>query len=223
MQFATKSVFELKSFFPFHVWSYIIGDEDGIMVTYGKIGEFKPSVKRWDNYIERVDKFFIANGINDNIKKKSILLGSYSAKTYQLPRGLSDNQPLTKTYTQLVTLMKNHLYLASNAIAEWFKFSTHDRHASESVAEYVAILRRLSEHCNYRDTLNDMLRDRIVCGIKDVRIQQRLLSEKNIDSQTNFNHCLFDGICSNLLKKYRWPSNYEFYNWRNQQNIESAT
>ena len=88
------------------------------MVTYGKIGEFKPSVKRWDNYIERVDEFFIANGINDNIKKKSILLGSYSAKTYQLPRGLSDNQPLTKTYTQLVTLMKNHLYLASNAIAE---------------------------------------------------------------------------------------------------------
>ena len=46
------------------------------MVTYGKIGEFKPSVKRWDNYIERVDEFFIANGINDNIKKKSILLGS---------------------------------------------------------------------------------------------------------------------------------------------------
>ena len=38
----------------------------------------------------------------------------------------------------------------------------------------------MSEHCDYGDTLNDMLYDRIVCGIKDVRIQQRLLSEKTL-------------------------------------------
>ena len=82
-----------------------------------------------------------------------------------------------KTYMQLVTLMKNHLYPTSNAIAERFKFNTCDRHTSESVAEYVAVLRTLSEHCDYGDTLNDMLHNRIVCSIKDVRMQQRLLSE----------------------------------------------
>ena len=44
---------------------------------------------------------------------------------------------------QLVTLMKNHLYLVLNAIAERFKFNTH---TSDSVVEYIAVLRRLSEH-----------------------------------------------------------------------------
>ena len=74
--------------------------------------------------------------------------------------------------------MKHHLYLDPNVIAERFKFNTRDCHTSESVAEYVGVLRRLSEHCGYGDTLNDMLRGRIACGIKEVRIQQRLLSEK---------------------------------------------
>ena len=147
------------------------------MATYGKTGEFELSIKRWDNYIGRVNEFFIANGINDNTKKKAILLSSCGAKTYQLLHGLSDNQPSTKTYMQLVTLMKNHLYPTSNATAEQFKFNTCDCHTSESVAEYVAVLRTLSEHCDYRDTLHDMLRDRIVCCIKDVRTQQRLLSK----------------------------------------------
>ena len=80
-----------------------------IMATYGKIGESEPSVKRWDNCIEWVDEFFIANGINDNTKKKTILLSSFGAKTNQLLRGLSDNQPSMKTYTQLVTQMKKSL------------------------------------------------------------------------------------------------------------------
>ena len=48
---------------------------------------------------------------------------------------------------------------------------------TETVSEYVASLRQLTEHCKYGDNLNTMLRDRLVCGINDTRIQKRLLSE----------------------------------------------
>ena len=88
------------------------------MATYGKTEEFEQSFERWDNCIERVNEIFIANGINDNIKKKTILLSSCGAKTYQVLRGLPNNRPSMKTDTQLVTLMKNHLYPALNVIAE---------------------------------------------------------------------------------------------------------
>jgi hypothetical protein len=40
----------------------------------------------------------------------------------------------------------------------------------------VAELRKLSEHCEFND-LQEMLRDRIVCGVKDTRIQKKLLAE----------------------------------------------
>ena len=39
------------------------------------------------------------------------------------------------------------------------------------MANFVAALRNLAEHCKYKDTLEMMLRDRIVCGIPDVNAQ----------------------------------------------------
>ena len=45
---------------------------------------------------------------------------------------------------------------------------------------YVSELRALAEYCNFGETLQDMLRDRLVCGINDDRIQGRLLSEPKL-------------------------------------------
>ena len=73
-----------------------------------------------------------------------------------------------------------------SVIMERAKFNIRDRGPSETVAQYIAALRRLSEHCNYGTVLEDMRRDRSVCGIRDDRIQQRLLSEATLD----FDHAL---------------------------------
>ena len=54
------------------------------------------------------------------------------------------------------------------------------RQPGETVAEYVAELQKLSEHCDFKDTLEDMLRDRLVWGIVDPRIQHRLLAENKL-------------------------------------------
>ncbi|KAK3751535.1 hypothetical protein QZH41_019421, partial [Actinostola sp. cb2023] len=50
----------------------------------------------------------------------------------------------------------------------------------EGVAEFIAGLRKLTEHCNFRETLDDMLRDRLVCGLNDEKIQRRLLAEPGL-------------------------------------------
>lgn len=49
------------------------------------------------------------------------------------------------------------------------------------MANYVKELRHLAMDCEFGDTLNQMLRDRLVCGINDSRTQQRLLSEADMD------------------------------------------
>lgn len=45
------------------------------------------------------------------------------------------------------------------------------------------MLRNLAQHCDYGDTLETMLRDRIVCGIQDEKIQRCLLVEKKLPFQ----------------------------------------
>ena len=50
----------------------------------------------------------------------------------------------------------------------------------ETVSTFIAELRKLSEICNFRDTLDDMLCNRLVCGISHPGIQKRLLSESDL-------------------------------------------
>ena len=50
-------------------------------------------------------------------------------------------------------------------IVQRFQFNSRSQKDGESIAEFVADLRRISEHCNYKNTLDDMLRDWLVCDI----------------------------------------------------------
>ncbi|KAL1472089.1 hypothetical protein MTO96_039541 [Rhipicephalus appendiculatus] len=50
----------------------------------------------------------------------------------------------------------------------------------ESVREYIADLRRLTKNCNFGDSLNRILRDRIVCGIRDDDARRCLLTHNKL-------------------------------------------
>ena len=60
-----------------------------------------------------------------------------------------------------------------------FKFNSRVRATDESAATYVAALRQIAEHSDYKDSLQDMLQDRLVCGVNHPVIQRRLLAEKD--------------------------------------------
>ncbi len=48
------------------------------------------------------------------------------------------------------------------------------------MAEFVSELRSLAEFCNFGANLEEMLPDRLVCGIQNTHIQKRLLGEKTL-------------------------------------------
>ena len=58
-----------------------------------------------------------------------------------------------------------------------YNFNFRLQRDGELVSQFVAELRKFSEHCDFGNSLEDMLRDRLVCGIRDVRVQRRLLAE----------------------------------------------
>lgn len=76
--------------------------------------------------------------------------------------------------------MQKHIQPLPSIIVQRFNFHSRSQHSGENVSTYVAKLRKLSEHCNFGDTLNDMLRDRLVCGINNQQVQRRLLSEPDL-------------------------------------------
>ncbi|VDH91520.1 Hypothetical predicted protein [Mytilus galloprovincialis] len=150
------------------------------MPTYGKLDSFDES-EDWTQYVERMEHYFNANEIDEEDQKRDIFLSVCGKNTYKLIRDLlAPAKPGTKSLADLTKLVKDHRDPVPSEIIQRFKFNSRTRHSDESVRTFIAALRSLTEHCNYGDTLNAMLRDRLVVGIKSDRIQRRLLAEPNL-------------------------------------------
>ena len=67
-----------------------------------------------------------------------------------------------------------------------FNFHTRTQKPGEKISEFVAQLRKLSEHCEFGETLEDMLRDRLVCGCRDHHLQCKLLAESDLNFEKAF-------------------------------------
>ena len=149
--------------------------------TFGKIDEFNGENEEWRHYIERMNHFFEANGIEDQEKQRSIYLVSVGAKTYKLIRSLvAPGELKSHTFEELTKLLQDHYQPKPSVIVERFKFNTHCQQPGETIPMYLAELKRLSENCEFGTNLNELLRDRIVCGTSDTKIQRRLLAEPKL-------------------------------------------
>ena len=114
------------------------------MALYGQVSTFDNG-DDWTQYIERLDYYFVANGIEDATKRRAILLSVVGANTYRLIRNLvAPAKPDDKTYKELVDLMKKHQCPAPSETVQRFKFNTRMRQPNESVSTYVAELRSSS-------------------------------------------------------------------------------
>ena len=83
-------------------------------------------------------------------------------------------------YSTILKKVKAHHSPHPSAIVQRFKFNVQQRKKGKFVSDYVAALRKLTEFCKFSETLQDMLQDRLVCGINDGRVQHRLLAESKL-------------------------------------------
>ena len=151
------------------------------MANHGTLGEFEPAKEDWTSYVERLRQYFAANDIAAAAKQRAILLSSCGAATYrQIKDVLSPTAPAEVAFDALVTALTTHFQPPPSEIMQRYRFNTRVRRPHESVSAYLAQLKQLAEHCKYGDTLHQMLRDRLVCGIAEQRWQKRLLSEEGL-------------------------------------------
>ena len=95
---------------------------------------------------------------------------------------MTPTKPTAKAFVELVKIVKHH-HQPHPPPPHLLLFNIRIQEMEETVSEFVAGLRRLSEYCQFAATLGDMLRDRLVCGIRVRRHQQRLLAETDLTFQ----------------------------------------
>ena len=135
------------------------------MASFSRSEEFSPEKETISNYLEHVEIFFLANSIADE-KKVAVFLSVAGGNIYALLRNLLSPAKLQeKSFTELTAELKKHFEPNKVIIAERFSFHRRNQAPDESIADYVAELRKLTINCDFGDYLEEALRDRFVCRL----------------------------------------------------------
>ena len=150
------------------------------MTSFGRINEFQAENESIGAYLERVELFFQANDIADG-KKVAVFLSVIGGKTYTLLCNLlSPTKPQEKSFDFLAEELKKHFEPKKVVIAERFRFHRRDQAVGEEISDYVAELRKLTKDCEFEGYLEEALRDRFVCGLRNEATQKRLLTKSGL-------------------------------------------
>ena len=152
------------------------------MSYIGTIGPFDEGEEEFDSYIDRMKLFFDANDIkNTDPKYVPAFLSLIGAKTYRLLKDLiSPKEPATATFDELVVALRKHFKPQVVVIYERFKFYSRSQLPNESISDYVAGLKHFARTCEFGEALSEMLRDRLVMGLRDESTQRALLTVPNL-------------------------------------------
>ena len=148
------------------------------MALYGQIKEFNQTEETIHDYLDRLCFYLEANEVTVDAKKRAVI----GPQQFRLLKELSaPAKPADKSFNELTKLLKDHHAPAPPKFMCRAKFDARSRHQGETIANYVAALRHLSEYCEFGDTLNDRLCEKFATGVnnQDIGLQRKLL-ERNL-------------------------------------------
>ena len=79
-----------------------------------------------------------------------------------------------KSYATVKSKFDNHFIQRRNVIFERAKFNRRRQEENEPVEVFITALYSLAEHCGYGDLHDEMIRDRIVVGIRNSSLSEKL-------------------------------------------------
>lgn len=85
-----------------------------------------------------------------------------------------------KTLQEVFTNFDGFFLPKKNLTIERHKFFTREQGRSESVEQYVFELNKMAAKCEFKDLCKDLIRDRLICGLINGTLRERLLREPDL-------------------------------------------
>lgn len=84
-------------------------------------------------------------------------------------------------YTEVLKKFEEYCLPRQNVVYERYKFFSCVQQEGQSIESYVTQLKTLASTCEFADQEDGLIRDRIVLGIRDNRLKERLLRESSLE------------------------------------------
>lgn len=152
---------------------------------HGNLSEnWRKFKQNFEIYLKASDK----SGKEDEIKIAILLniIGEECVEVYNT-FALSDTE--RRSFQSVLKAFEDHCSPKKNIVFERFKFYSRLQQEAEGFDQFLTDVKKLSQSCEFGTLCDEMVRDRIVLGIYDKAIQERLLRVEDLNLTKAVNLC----------------------------------
>ncbi|KAG8130646.1 hypothetical protein E2320_017255, partial [Naja naja] len=156
-----------------------VGKESQLrMAALNTFTPFDVSSETWESYIERFDCFLEANDLVDLTGSgEGLFLNFCGKQMFDTAQALSAPQPLNAvTWEALMAKLKNHSLPLPHELPEGMHFTGENKLKGKVCPDSCSPLQ-------FKE-LDEVFLDGLVCGLRDLRIQRRLLAKPDLTLQS---------------------------------------
>ncbi|KAL7870545.1 hypothetical protein SRHO_G00080420 [Serrasalmus rhombeus] len=132
--------------------------------------------EEWPKWIKRFDRFRIASGLELQAEENQVntLIYTMGDEAEDIITALQLTVIEASQYNAVKNKLNAHFVVRRNVIFERAKFNQRQQEQGETVDSFITSLHCLSEHCGYGHLHNEMVRDRLVVGLRDKKLSEQL-------------------------------------------------
>ncbi|XDV25073.1 hypothetical protein PO909_029054 [Leuciscus waleckii] len=132
--------------------------------------------EEWPKWIRRFERFRIASGLELQPDENQVntLIYTMGDEAEDIVTSLRMTEEEASVYNTVKEKLERHFVVRRNIIFERAKFNQRQQEQGETVDSFITALHCLSEHCGYGHLHDEMVRDRLVVGLRDKKLSEQL-------------------------------------------------
>lgn len=187
-------------------------------------GNLAENFKRFKKQFEI---FMIATGNNTKTDqvKVAILLNVMGEEAVDIYQNLAIEKEDQDKYDEVIKAFEKYLIPKRNVTYERFVFNNRNQKEGEPFDSFLQEIKNLIKTCEYGDQQEEILKDRIVIGIADKKIQEKLLYFDDLKLQKCVDICRSSEVTKEQLKVLQeqdivnMVKKHKSYGTRNKQSV----
>ena len=149
------------------------------MAEYTGIRAPKFDGKNYEIFKELLTHYLDATKVTDEKQKLAVLFTCMGTDGYCVYRTIKKDETDT-TLAAALTRLEKHYVPQKSVTYERHKFRQRKQGSEESIDDFITALRTLARECKFGQLEDEAIRDQLVEGTNEMRVQERLLAEKDL-------------------------------------------
>ena len=137
----------------------------------------------WPKWRKRYEQFRIASGLSGDAAAKQVntLLYCMGDESDAILDSMKVTEDERGDYTVVLRKFDDFFKVRRNVIFERARFNLRSQQEGESAEEFIMELYRLVENCDYGEFQDEMIRDRLVVGIRNQQLSERMQLDPDLN------------------------------------------